>query len=211
MLVLANKSLKEISFNDEELYTYIGTEKIEINGRFILDYDNKISKVELSDKSLLLDSTPLYFKQQQQLILPKNMLNVNYNTGNQTKVPYYTNIKYENSGYYYILNNKKNKVLNSFLYDGKDLYLFLDETEIKNGTTIVTIPAMSYVIYNSNEELYVFDYKNSSVLFYKDIDEPKAYIKNIVLNLKNDSLESGKYDKILIKNFINLKSIELEW
>ena len=210
MLVLANKSLKEISFNDEELYTYIGTEKIEINGRFILDYDNKISKVELSDKSLLLDSTPLYFKQQQQLILPKNMLNVNYNTGNQTKVPYYTNIKYENSGYYYILNNKKNKVLNSFLYDGKDLYLFLDETEIKNGTTIVTIPAMSYVIYNSNEELYVFDYKNSSVLFYKDIDEPKAYIKNIVLNLKNDSLESGKYDKILIKNFINLKSIELE-
>ena len=93
MLVLANKSLKEISFNDEELYTYIGTEKIEINGRFILDYDNKISKVELSDKSLLLDSTPLYFKQQQQLILPKNMLNVNYNTGNQTKVPYYTNIK----------------------------------------------------------------------------------------------------------------------
>ena len=69
---------------------------------------------------------------------------------------------------------------------------------------------MSYVIYNSNEELYVFDYKNSSVLFYKDIDEPKAYIKNIVLNLKNDSLESGKYDKIFIKNFINLKSIELE-
>ena len=68
-----------------------------------------------------------------------------------------------------------------FLYDGKDLYFFLDEVKISVGDKEITLSPMSYVVVTSTTLSY-YDKKTDT---YKTISD-----------LNGDSVAEGEYYKI---------------
>ena len=211
LLFLSNRSINQKVIDNEELYTFVGISREEFKGKIIFDRLNNETTLKYSSETLFADTVPYYYKNKNAFIIPDNLANVNYNTGKQSRVPYYTRVFYENHDYYYYLNDKKGKIFNSFLYDGKDLYVFFDPFVVKGDDLNINLSPLSYVIYNSNKELYVFNYEEGSINMYENVSNPTAIYDGHVVNLASDSLISSNFNRLLLKNFEGLKSIELEW
>ena len=211
LLMMSNKKLSEIDIQNDLMYTFVGERKVDINGKIIYDHESGTTKLEAYGENIIFDTIPLYYQEKDGLIFPKSMNSVNIYTGAQAKVPYYTQIIMENGDYYYSFNNKKTKVNNSFIYDGNDLYVFFTDVEINGGEEYFEkLPALSYVEYNYNKELYVYNYENKEIKKIDDIDDLIIKINGMIINLKSDSIESNDFNRILIKNFSNLKTIDME-
>lgn len=212
MLIILNNKIQKVDIQNENVYTYIGTEKFELKGSLYYDNENKEVKFQTDSESMIISSVPLYFNDSQSLLLPREMSNVNYYSGNQNKVPRFSKIIYENSDYYYVFNNEKGKINNSFLYDGKDLYLFPESVLLKTNELELYLSPLSFVEYNySNKKMVVYNYQDKEIKEYENVLDADVIIDNVKVKLKSDTIESQDISKILIKNFNNLKTIRMEW
>lgn len=211
LLMTSNKKLSEINIQNDLMYTFIGERKVDIDGKIIYDYESNTTKLEAYGEKITFDTIPLYYQEKDGLIFPKMMNSVNIYTGSQARIPYYTQVVAENGDYYYRFNNKKTKINNSFVYDGNDLYVFFAEVEVNGGEEyFAKLPALSYIEYNYNKELYVFNYAEKEVKKIDNVDDLIVKINGMTINLKSDSIESDDFNRILIKNFGNLKTIDME-
>ena len=212
MLFFSKKNINEVEIEDVSLYTYLGEEKVNISGSIRYDYDNESAVIESdSNEKIIISSVPLYYSEEQKLILPKNMSYVNFFSAKQVRVPNYTKVYYSNSDYYFSLNEKTEKIYNSFLYDGDDLYLFFNDVILEYDNTSIKLSPLSYVSYNYNKDLYVYDYTSGEVKYFSNVSSANVLFEGVNLNLKSDSIDSEESSKILMKNINNLKKIQMEW
>ena len=156
----------------------IKTERYDLSGQTYYQYFNgieqeysgKMDVVQKDDETQLiledgqvvyLDSTPMYYKDiLGKSLLPKEMELVVPDSGTY-KLNKFTNVIEENNKIKLKkLNSSKTKDIdNGFLFDGNDLYFFLDDTTITVGNKDYELPALSYAIvnYKTNVELYNYD------------------------------------------------------
>lgn len=212
MLFFSKKNINEVVIEDVSLYTYLGEEKVSISGSIRYDYANESAVIENnSNEKIIISSAPLYYSDEQKLILPKNMNYVNFFSAKQVRIPNFTKIYYSNTDYYFSLNEKTEKIYNSFLYDGDDLYLFFNDVVLEYDGFSLKLSPLSYVSYNYNKDLYVYDYSTNEIKYYSNVSNPYIMYEGVKLNLKSDSIESEETSKILMKNISNLKKIQMEW
>lgn len=207
---LLNSAEKEIvtykTKKGQEIYFYIGEKKYEFSSQIVISSDNEIITVKTENYNFDFGSEPIYFKNKNEVLFPNRMSVVfTKNSYIQNKINKLSKIVLDGS--LYIQNKNLNYPVNdAFLYDGNDLFFFLNETEIKIGSYSEKLSPFSYAVYNYNKELFMYDYKDDRMIYFPNIEENVlATNKDYVINLGTDSIIHKDGSKLLMKNldFLN--------
>ena len=84
-----------------------------------------------------------------------------------------------------------------FLYDGKDLYFFLDEVTLIVGNKEITLSPMSYVSCSYLNMVEYYDYSNDKYVTI-ELGNENVYVKNDYMNI------DVSLDKVIYKDSFNL-------
>lgn len=203
--------MKIVEYNEEyTLYQYFSGVKTSYTGKITITNEGDITKIESSEGVNDINDAPVYFQDDNNKVLtPKNMqlviprlLNKNY------KLKYFTEISYDkdtNSSYF--LQGKENVFLDkSFLYDGNNLYLFLNEVSVNANDKVYNLSPLSYLIVNYQGEVEIYD-KEKDEYVVIDLCE-KDVIGNMdeyVINLSTDTVSNGETSRLLVKSVDNLE------
>lgn len=206
---LMRKEMNELRIEDVEMYQYFGTQRFDYHTSLVLEHNNTVTELKVNDEVVALDSTPFYYATEKKVLFPANMSVVFPKSGGvQYKLKYFSYA--DGTG---LDNYLKNESLNTlvsdvFIYDGNDLYFFLEKTNINFQGNTVTIPAFSYVIYNYNKELYIFNYDMQTMDYYENVSDATASSEDYTINLSIDSLIMGDTTRLLLKNLEFLDSLK---
>jgi len=209
-LFAVKKELSSKKIKNEDIYLYFGSEKFEYKGNITLDHENSITNIQFNNKDVTLFSEPIYFAKKEKIILPVAYSVVNANIGLQNKVGFYTEIV-NRDGYYYLLNKDLDYKLNDhFLYDGEDMYIFIQPSTVSFQDKKIEISPLSFVNYLFNtQELYIYDYKEDKVSYYEQVtDNVIVSNENYKINLSSDNIIYKDKEKLLMKNFDYLKKLK---
>ena len=160
---------------------------------------------------LTLDSTPLYYTEETGcLLFPKDMIMVSFNNTLQlSKISYFSKIEQdENLSTIIEKRDKRTYIDNCIIYDGKDLYVFLQNETITIGDKEYKISPLSYVKVKYQEFIEIYNYDKDEDIYIQeeDIVNEDVIIKSqyYTLNLTTDSIKYGDSEQLLISNPENL-------
>jgi len=165
------------------VFQYFGGIKTDYTAIVTYNLKDVIIDVTSKDKKIEYDSTPIYHSKEDMVIFPKEMSIVfPLREGSQYKLYKYATYTYnEEDNLQMIKNGQDTGEYNYFfLYDGKGLFFFPDEVELKlNNKVYKKLGAMSYVSLVGGYTLIYYD---------KATDTSEV----IELNGKNVSISSDK-------------------
>ena len=180
--------------NKEEIsvFQYFGGVKTEYTAIVTYNLKKTIVDVTPKDEKILYDATPIYYKNDEKMIFPKEMNAVfPLEDGKQYRVYKYS--LYDDTLDLGKLSNgiDEGKYNNFFLYDGEGLYFFSDEVSLK-------IDGKEYVKLSANSYVDVDDY----TLVYYDKENDKSELLEI--EGKKITATSDKLDLCLNEHYFML-------
>ena len=182
----------------------------------VVQKDDETQLILENGQVVYLDSTPMYYKDiLGKSLLPKEMELVVPDSGTY-KLNKFTNVIEENNKIKLKkLNSSKTKDIdNGFLFDGNDLYFFLDDTTITVGNKDYELPALSYAIVNYKTNVELYNYDTNEYTMIQDEESLKSDVtatnksKNYTINMSLDSLKTDKSNQLLITNINNLREYD---
>jgi len=210
-------SKEKVDLSDENLYQYFYGMKEEYRGKKeIYETKDEIGLILENGSKVGLDSTPIYYEDViGKVLFAKEMELVNIDGGNY-RISRFTNIIQENNLTYAKKINKKNKKIldNAFIFDGKDLYFFLDEMQIKIGEQEYNLSPLSFAIIDYRNNIEFYNYETNEYTIINDEELVKidvlatCNLHNYTINMSVDSVNSAKNSKLLISNISNLPELE---
>lgn len=196
---------------NHEFYQYYSGKKVTYEGTIVLESQDNISQITTNDSKIQLDSTPMYYVDiKDKVIFPKNMAAVYPVSGGlMYKINRFANVIMVDKTIYLERETSNKSLENAFLYDGSDLYFFLENTKIKVGEEEYEVTPLSYasVQYNGSVEIYNKGQDEYKIFEgnYKDV---LAQTENYTINMSIDAIQYGEKQQLLIKNVDNLKNLE---
>lgn len=152
---------------EEDVYQYFAGTKLEYKAVVGRNKKNVILSYRNKDFDVSLDSTPVYLKDKKAVIFPREMemffplVDKGYQVNALAEV-------YEENGLYYLnLRNLNKNFDHAFLYDGKNLYFFLDDITLMIGDKEINLSPMSYL---SCSYLNFLEYYDKETDTYEQID-----------------------------------------
>lgn len=135
--------------NKEEVLVFqnFGGEKEEYTAIVTYNLKNSIVDLTAKDKKIQYDSSPVYYVDEDKVLFPSEMSIVfPLKDGSQFKLYKYSTCYFENDLHMIKSNTESSEFDYFFLYDGKNLFFFPDEVEIKlNDKVYKKLGAMSYI------------------------------------------------------------------
>ncbi len=210
IVFFVKENLNKYTIEEEEMYIYFDQAKFEFNTKITLDSSSGITKLEANGEEMDLESEPLYYKGIDKVIFPKEMAVVfPLSSGQQRKINEFTTLDASNGGMYLVNTNLNYPISNAFLFDGNNLYFFLEDTTVKVGEIEITVPAFSYAIYNFNKDFYLYHYEEDKMYYFANLDQDVlASTSSYTVNLTIDSIEYNGKSKLLLKNFSYLSNLK---
>ena len=197
--------------NEDKFYQYFYDKKYEYTGVVTTNKRNEVVGFKTSDYDINFDSTPIYYQKKDKVILPKDMSVVmpTLSCAEYLSMGYST-ITFKNSVYNLVTNKYNNKLNHYFLYDGKDLYFFIENVVLKYNNEEVILSPFSYVIVKNG---YVSYYDKANDI-YKTIEvtseEVVASNDYYTIKVNNDIVDYQGMDIILTSAIENLNTIDMK-
>lgn len=207
------KQLNTKTLISNEFYQYIGEVKQEYVGELELTKEGEITRLTSLNIDIQLDSTPVYYKNENRAIFPENMEIVFPNASTSAyRIPRFSSVFLEDEVAYVEVNRVEIPVQNSFIYDGNNLYFFLEKTIISIDDKEYELPAMSYVSVEYNDEIEIYN-KESDECIIEDISgkEVRAEGSKYSIDLNVDSMEFDGKEQLLFKKIDKLKVFEASY
>jgi hypothetical protein len=208
---------ENVDLSGESYYQYFSGIKEEYSGNIKLSQQDDETILTLEDGTkVYLDSTPIYYtdilgkallSEEMELVIPY--------TG-MYKIDNFTNIIQENQSIYVkrLNKNKTTAINDAFLYDGKDLYFFLDETRIYVGDQEYIVSPLSYAIVNYRSNVEIYDYQTNEYTIIQDESSLAADViakndaKGYSINMSVDSITTTNGQQLLMSNLNNLSEFD---
>ena len=208
----ARKEIEEYSIRNKNVYTYIGDERFDFDGKVTLNRKNSVTNLELDGGTFELTREPLYLADEDSVIFPYSMSVVYPAFGvTQYKINYFTLAELDTNNQVILIGTDlKDYVLNTaFIYDGNDIYFFVEDTNIVFDDKEITIPALSFVSCEYKGVLTIFDYSKKTAEMYTDIkSDVMAVDKDFKINLSHDSVVLSNSSALLIKTVDKLTRLK---
>ena len=214
ILILSNE---RYDLSGGTYYQYFYGIMEEYSGKMeVVQKDDDTQLVLENGKVVYLDSTPMYYKDVLgKMLFAKQMELVVPDVGNY-KLSKFTNIYEENNTIQVKkFNSSKSKTLNNgFIFDGNDLYFFLDDTTIKVGDTEYELSPLSYIIVNYRTNVEIYNYDKDEYTIIQDENSLKNdviaenKVKGYTVNLSLDSMKTDKSNQLLITSIDNLNEFD---
>lgn len=211
MVFSIKQKINKIEFKDINFYQYLSSNKFAYNGKVLISTDDNNNTVLTNNQiKANLDSTPIYYAKEKSVFLPKDMSIIFPNNfGLHNKVNHFSSVMMKDNNFYVKHESYQKQVTDCFLFDGEDLYLFLDKMTFTIGKDIYVLDPLSYVVLDYQNNIQIYDYKND---IYRTIQLDKTDVvatssKGYKVNLSIDSISYDKYEQLLLKNFDVLKNL----
>lgn len=206
-IMLSNNYTKDETI---EVFQYFYEKKYEYNLKVSKNRKNVIVDIAPQDIKVEYDSTPIYNKNSNIVILPKDMSVVMPTLSCQEYLSKgYSYITY-NKGNYILTTNKYNKKLNHyFLYDGLDLYFFIEPVTLTINEEKIELSPFSYIIAKHNNSISYYD-KLTDTFKIVETKDDNSIIENkyYSINISKDTLNYQGTNIILTSSIENLLTID---
>lgn len=144
---------------NEKMYQYFADQKYEYTGKTEFSKVNDEIHLKNQQYDFVLDSKPVYFENQNKILLPTSMACVLPNTYVVKRINYLSEISRVSSSDFSVKKDKLSKTISDcFLFDGKNLYIFLTKAKITYNDKVINLEPFSYIIVNYNQSIQIFDY-----------------------------------------------------
>lgn len=156
--------------------------------------------LENKGKMIELDSTPLYYVNENKILLPSvtsivlPQLSLSNRIANMS-------LLYESNGQYYVENEKSTiKVSDFFLYDGKDTYQFFEPVTVTWNNNSVDLSPLSYLVVKYNQTIGIYDREKD---VYNSVDTGQCNVLvtmkcGATVNMSTDVLSGGDGQEIML-------------
>lgn len=204
------RKVDEYKIEKHDLYQYFMGFKMEYKSSVKLDKDNNnITKITFGDDVVHLNSTPLYYKGEERVLFPESMSVLKPKEGKQYRINYYSMV-YKDLDSYSVIKGKKNILLSDcVIYDGKDIYFFIEDVVVSFGENQVPLGALSYIVVDTlNHTVEVYPYGEEEGVVYDNIND-EVIIENdsYRLNATLDIMYYNNKSRLLIKDLSKLKKL----
>lgn len=198
--------------NPVDIYFYIQDVKFEYESKITISSEDEIIKLTTEGYEHEFESEPIFYKDKKEVLFPNKMI-VIQPTMNfiQKKIRKFSSV-YQDDEIFKLKNVSIDYQTNSaVLYDGNDLYFFTNPTTIEFANQKIEIGPYSYVIFNFNKELHIYDYAKDKMIIYENLQgEVFARNPDYNINLGIDAFIDNGETKLFMKNFEYLKELENE-
>lgn len=202
------KTNRYANVEEVDVYQYLSGIKVEYTAiisrnkkNVILDYENK-------DYVVSLDSTPVYIKDTNNVVFPKEMSIVFPLNDMQYQVNALSEIYMENDLYFLNIRNLNKNFEHVFYYDGKNTYFFVDNVTLTVGDRKIELSPLSYV--NASYMNYVEYYdRENDVSEVIEVTNEKVLVSNDYMSIEvaNDKVVYQDGFSLLTNDFSVLTKI----
>lgn len=194
----------------EKVYQYFYDKKYEYTTLVSKNKKQEIIDLKPQEVKVNLDSTPVYYQKEDIVIFPKDMSVV---------MPTLSCAEYLAKGYSYIsfkdgiytlTTNRYHKKLNHyFLYDGSDLYFFIEKVTLTINGEKIKLSPYSYVIAKYNNYISYYDKETDT---YKTINttsnDTKVESEYYTIYVEKDTIDYYGTNILLTSAIENLNTID---
>jgi len=209
--MLINK-IDKLEITETDMYQYLSGTRYTYNGNLQISRQDDKTFLYNNGKKFSMDSDPIYYTKENKLILPKDMVLVSYDDGRVQKINHFNSISVKDHKYYVNVDGKDTEIRNSFLFDGADTYLFLDNLQLKHGEVTYNLTPLSYVTFVGNSDLTVYIKEINEIKQDSILNETVTATSNhgYKVDLNSDSLTYNDKNtkQLLPKNFDGLVKFE---
>lgn len=195
---------------EEQVYQYFYEEKYEYTSIISKNKKDVIVDFQPQEIKINLDSTPIYYQDKEIVILPKDMSVVMPTLScAEYLTKGYSYITYE-KGIYTLTSERYNKKLNHyFLYDGLDLYFFIESVTLTVGQEEVKLSPFSYIIARYGKDITYYD-KQTDTFKTINTTENDTKIENeyYTVYVSKDTIDYQGTSILLTSDIENLNTID---
>lgn len=199
-----------ITDTEAKVYQYFSDKKYEYTSIISHNKKDVIVDFKPQDIKVNLDSTPIYYKNKNAVILPKDMSVVMPTLSCAEYLSKgYSYITYAN-GVYNLTTDRYNKKLNHyFLYDGSDLYFFIEPVKLTVNKQIIELSPFSYVIAKYNRYISYYDKKTNTAKTIETTGESNTIENDYYkVYISKDTVDFQGTNVILTSNIKELSTID---
>lgn len=213
IVVIIIGNLNSTTTENHDFYQWYSGQKVEYKGQLTFTRKEGLTELKATDRKVTLDSTPVYYADENdKVIFPEDMAIVYpNNNGMMYRINHFADITEEDGTIYLETNlatkTNKTKLEKAFLYDGQDLYFFLERTTITVNGTNYEVSPLSYAIvrYKQNVEIYNYEKDEYQVIDTTETQEAKVVTDTYTINMSVDSLQTAEKDQLLIRGLSYLQ------
>lgn len=213
IVVIIIGNLNSTTTENHDFYQWYSGQKVEYKGQLTFTRKEGLTELKATDRKVTLDSTPVYYADENdKVIFPEDMAIVYpNNNGMMYRINHFADIIEENGSIYLETNlatkTNKTKLEKAFLYDGQDLYFFLERTTITVNGTNYEVSPLSYAIvrYKQSVEIYNYEKDEYQVIDTTETQEAKVVTDTYTINMSVDSLQTAEKEQLLIKGLSYLQ------
>jgi len=213
IVIIIIGSLNSTTTENHDFYQWYSGQKVEYKGQLTFTRKEGLTELKATDRKVTLDSTPVYYADENnKVIFPEDMAIVYpNNNGMMYRINHFADITEENGDIYLETNlatkTNKTKLEKAFLYDGQDLYFFLDRTTITVNGTNYEVSPLSYAIvrYKQSVEIYNYEKDEYQVIDTTETQDAKVVTDTYTINMSVDSLQTAEKEQLLIKGLSYLQ------
>ena len=194
---------RDITTEKHDFYYYFSSSRTDFNGSITLDTKGVI--ISLDANNVALNSTPIYYvKSENGMIMPENMEVVYpYKNNPMYKLGKFSRIYYLNNYIYIKSEAGKGRIYDCFLYDGNDLYVFIENTTVIVDGISYELTPMSFVEVTKGY-IRIYNKKKDEYTVLEKYNKAEAFTEEYAINLLTDSFTYNNKYYMLIKNIDKL-------
>ena len=194
----------------KEVYQYFYDTKYEYDLTISKNRKKEIVDIKSNNIDINFDSTPIYYKDKDIVILPQNMSIVMPTLSCAEYLSkQYSYITYENNIYTLTTNKYNNKLNHYFLYDGNDLYFFIEPVTLTINNEKIELSPFSYIIAIYNNSISYYDKKTDTFKTITITSDNSTVENNYYsINISTDTLNYQGTNVILTSDIEKLMTID---
>lgn len=198
-------------YKDIKVYQYFSAKKYEYNAHVGFNRKKEIVEFDTKDYDITYDSTPIYYENENKVVFPNNM-SVVMPTLNCSEYlsPKFSIVSKVKNSYYLKTSKFDNKLGHYFLYDGLNLYFFLDEVKLTINGKEVKLSPLSYVYTSSvNQNVTYYD-KYSDTITVVPVNDFRTIAENdyYKVNISTDQIDYFGQNVVLSSQISSLNTID---
>lgn len=202
MVFQAKQELEQFTVKYDNLYTYILNNRMDFYTEITLNSEDEVTKMTYNGEEITFLTEPIYYNGQKKAIFPDKM-SVVFPVANraQKKINRFTTI--ESDGIQPVATNigLSYALTNAFIYDGYDVFFFLEDGTISYGDKNIEISKMSFVRCEYKGALAIYNYERNEMIYEEKVEgNVIATFRNYSIDLSNDLLNVDGKSSLLIRN-----------
>lgn len=173
--------------------------KVEIGEKLELNGENQGVPEGSSDAVTL--ALPIYLENSDTIVLTADMMYYTPRTGQFYRAATFSEVNRQKNGMITVTRDgKKINPEEGFLYDGSDLYIFLEPVEVRYMGETLSLSALSYAKVTPGVDLILFNYetKESTIVPVEGTVEAATPMGDYVISLMGDSMTDYNGQKSLL-------------